>query len=157
MLAFGAGFCYSGKTIHIMKTFANSACLVLLAAWAGNAVSPAQTAPPAAAPATNATAAAARMPSRRFSGKILTVDTTAKTITLQGAAKVVVGITDKTKITRAKKPATFDVLAADQAVVGIERQDAAGLWHAETLNVGDPRQLLTEPAPKVVIAPDIKK
>jgi len=138
-----------------MKTFAKSACLVLLAAWAGNAVSSAQTNPPAAT--TNPPAAATKMTTRRFSGKILSVDIKAKTITLQGGAKAVVAITDKTKIIRAKKPATFDVLAADQAVTGIEQRDAAGNWQAETLNVGDPRQLLTEPPPKVIIAPDKKK
>ena len=106
---------------------------------------------------TNPPATATKMPSRRFSGKILSVDIKAKTITLQGGAKAVVGVTDKTKIIKAKKPATFDVLAADQAVSGIERLDASGKWLAETLDVGDPRAALDAPVPKAVIAPEKKK
>ena len=98
-----------------MKTLAKSACLVLLAAWAGSATSPAQT-PSPAAPSTNRPAAATKLPSRRFSGKILSVDSKAKTITLQGGAKIVILITDKTRIIKAKKPALFDALAAAQAV-----------------------------------------
>ena len=135
-----------------MKTFAKSACFVLLAAWAGGATSLAQTTPPAAT-TTNRPAAATKLPSRRYSGKIFSVDSKAKTITLQGGVKIVISITDKTRIIKAKKPATFDVLAADQAVTGIERLDAAGKWYAETLNVGDPRKPLDEPVPKTFVAP----
>jgi len=135
-----------------MKTFAKSACLVLLATWAGSAMSLAQTTPPAATP-TNRPAAATKLSSRRFSGKILSVDSKAKSITLQGGAKIVIVINDKTRIIKAKKPATFDVLAADQAVTGIERLDAAGKWSAETLNVGDPRQILDEPVLKTFVPP----
>jgi hypothetical protein len=116
----------------------------------------AATNPPATA-ATNPPVAATRMPSRRFAGKVLSVDAKAKTVTLQGGAKAVIRINDKTRIIKSKKPATFDVLAADQAVSGIERLDASGKWNAETLDVGDPRQVLAEPAPKVVVAPDKKK
>ena len=139
-----------------MKTIAKSACLVLLAAWAGSALSSAQTNPPAAS-APNPPAAGAKLTNRRFSGKILSVDSKAKTILLQGGAKAVIAVTDKTKIIKAKKPAAFDVLAANQEVSGIERLNADGIWQAETLNVGDPRRVLTEPAPKVVIAPDKPK
>jgi hypothetical protein len=76
---------------------------------------------------------------------------------LQAADKVGIGITDKTKIVMAKKPATFEMLAAGQVVTGLERQDASGKWLADTLNVGDQRQVLAEPPPKVVVAPEKKK
>jgi hypothetical protein len=151
MLAARGWFCYCRRTIHIMRTFSKSACLVLLAAWAGSALSSAQTNPAAAT--TNSPAAATKMPTRRFSGKILSVDVKAKTITLQGGAKAVVVITDKTRIIKAKKPAAFDALAADQAVTGIEQMVAAGIWQAETLTVGDPRGLLEAPVPKTFVAP----
>ena len=51
---------------------------------------------------------------------------------------MVIGITDKTRIIKAKKPGptTFDDLAADQEVTGIEPMDAAGKWQAETLDRG---------------------
>jgi len=139
-----------------MKTFAKTACFVLLVTCAGSAMSLAQTAPPAATTA-KPPAAAVKTLSRRFAGKILSVDAKAKTVALQGPAKVVLVLTDKSVITKVKTPATFDALAADQPVTGIERQDASGKWQVESLHVGDPRQLLTEPAPKVVIAPEKKK
>jgi hypothetical protein len=135
-----------------MNTFAKSACLVLLAAWAGSAGSSAQTTPPAAS-INNPPGPATKMPSRRFSGKILSVDLKTKTITLQGGAKAVIGVTDNTRIIKAKKPATFDVLAANQLVSGIERLNAAGIWQAESLDVGDPRELLEIPVPKTFVAP----
>ncbi len=134
-----------------MKTFAKSACFFLLAAWAGSTTSLAQTSAPAQA--TNRPAAATKLPARRFSGKILSVDSKAKSIALQGGVKIVILITDKTRIIKAKTPATFSALAAEQAVTGIERLDAAGKWYAETLNVGDPRQPLQEPVLKTFVAP----
>jgi len=144
--------CYHDKTIHIMNTFAKGACLALLAAWAGSASSMAQ-AIPSVTTATNPATPGGRLPSRRFSGKILTVDTNAKTVTLQGGANVVFGITDQTRIIKAKKPATINDLAPDQKISGIERLDASGKWQAETLDVGAPRAPLAAPVPKVVIAP----
>ena len=139
-----------GKLRMRMKTFFKCACLILLAAWAGSAASLAQTNSPSAA--TNQPAAAMKRP-LRYGGKILTVDSNAKTIMLQGEGKVVIGLTDKTKIIKDKKPATFDVLAADQAVTGLGHKDAAGKWMADTLNVGDPRQPLAEPVLKTFVAP----
>lgn len=135
-----------------MNTFAKSTCLVLLAAWAGSATSLAQPAPSATTP-TNRPATAAKKPTRRFSGKILSVDSKTMTITLQGEAKIQVGLTDKTRIIKAKKTATFDALAADQAVTGIEHLESTGKWLADTLNVGDPRQPLDEPITKTFVPP----
>ena len=152
MLALRALVWYHEKTSHIMKPFAKSACCLLLAAWAGNASSMGQALPSATA-ATNPITAGSRMPTRRFSGKILSVDTNAKTVALQGGAKAVLGITDQTKIIKAKKPATINDLAPDQAVTGIERLDASGKWLADSLDVGDSRAPLEAPVPKTVIAP----
>lgn len=152
MLALRALVCYQEKTIHIMKPFAKCACYVLLAAWAAGASALAQ-ALPSVTSATNPVAPGGRMPSRRFSGRILTVDTNAKTVALQGGANVVFGITDQTRIIKARKPATINDLAPDQEISGIERLDASGKWQAETLDVGAPRAPLAAPVPKVVIAP----
>ncbi len=136
-----------------MKTFTKTACLILLAGWSGSATTQAQTNAPAAT-TTNRPATMTKLPSRRFSGDIQSVDSKAKTITLQGGIKIVIAITDKTRIIKAKKPATFDVLAAGQAVTGIE-QLAAGKWQAQTLNVGDPRQIPDEPVGKTFV-PTVK-
>jgi hypothetical protein len=152
MLASRAMVCYHGKTSHNMNTFAKSACLALLAAWAGSVSSMGQALPSAVA-ATNPITAGGRMPSRRIAGKILSVDTNTRTVALQGGAKAVFGITDQTKIIKARKPATINDLAPDQEVSGIERLDASGNWQAETLDVGAPRAPLEAPVPKVVIAP----
>jgi hypothetical protein len=157
-----------------MKTFAKIACLVLLAAWAGGATAPAQTtlqpgvtnrapivAPPTAKPhvsgsaaITNPPAPVTRVPSKRYSGKILTVDTKTQIITLQGGEKAGIGITTNTMILKEKKKAAFDALAVGQLVSGMERRDAAGKWLAETLNVGDSRLILDEP--EVLVSPDTK-
>ena len=154
MLAARFRFCYNAGIIHNMKTFAKSACFVLLSAWAGSAICMAQANPPAAA-ATNPPAAVKKMTNRRFSGKILTVDSKAKIIYLQGDAKVGIGITDTTRIILAKKPATFDVLNAGDPVTGVEQLGSDGKWLAQTVNVGDQRQVLAEPVPKKVVAPPI--
>jgi len=132
-----------------MKTFAKTACLILLAGWSGSATAPAQTNQPAAT-TTNRPGPATKLPSRRFGGNILSVDSKAKTITLQGGIKIVIAITDKTRIIKAKKPATFDALAAGQAVTGIEQLNG-GKWQAQTLNVGDPRQIPDEPVGKTFV------
>jgi hypothetical protein len=157
-----------------MKTFANIACLVLLAAWAGGATPPAQTnlppgvtnrtpivAPPTAKPhvsgsaaITNPPAPVTRVPSKRYSGKILTVDTKTQILTLQGGEKAGIGISTNTVILKDKKKAAFDALAVGQSVSGMERRDATGKWLAETLNVGDTRLILDEP--EVLVSPDTK-
>jgi hypothetical protein len=157
MLAAPSDFCYESGTSHIMRTFAKSLFFVLLAAWAGGAICAAQDSPPANTPTAKPPAITTKMSGRRFSGVILTVDSKAKTFTLQAADKVGIGVTDKTRIVMAKKPAKFEILAAGQVVTGLERQDASGKWLADTLNVGDQRQVLAEPPPKVVIAPEKKK
>jgi hypothetical protein len=159
-----------------MKTFAKSACLILLAAWAGGTMALAQTnlppaaltnrppivaPPPAAKPhvsssaaITNPPAPVTRVPSRRYSGKILTVDAKTRIITLQGGEKAGIGITTNTMILKDKKRAAFDALAVGQSVSGMERRDATGKWQAETLNVGDTRLVLDEP--EVIVSPDSK-
>jgi hypothetical protein len=136
-----------------MKTLAKTFCFVLLAAWGGSAVAPAQTPPPA--PASTNQPATTKLPSRRFSGKIQSVDVKARTITLQGGGKVVIAITDKTRIIKARAPATFDVLATNLTVTGIEQQDPTGKWLAQTLNVGEMRQIPDEPVGKTFV-PSVK-
>ena len=137
-----------------MNTFVKTVCFVLLAAWGGSAVALAQTPPPAAG-ATNRPAATTKLPSRRYSGKIQSVDSKAKTITLQGGIKIVITITDNTRIIKAKQPATFDVLATNLTVTGIEQQDPTGKWLAQTLNVGEMRQIPDEPVGKTFV-PSVK-
>jgi len=138
-----------------MQKFVKSACLVLLAGWIGSDTSLAQTNLPA--PGSTNRPPVPRRSIRRFSGKILSVDRQAKTITLI-ESKTVIGISDKTRISKAntrlsKKPTTFDDLAADQLVTGNYHQDSDGKWQADTLVVGDPRQPLEQPVPKTFVAP----
>jgi hypothetical protein len=138
-----------------MQKLAQSACLVLLAGWIGSDMSLAQTNLPA--PGNTNRPPVERRIMRRFSGKILSVDSQAKTITLL-ESKIVIGISDKTRISKAKtikstKPSTFDDLAADQLVTGNFHQDSDGKWQADSLVVGDPRQPLEQPVPKTFVAP----
>ena len=98
-----------------------------------------------------------RVLTRRYSGKILTVDTNARVITLQGGEKAGIGITADTKIVKDKQPATLAALAVGQPVDGMERRDRAGNWQADTLNVGDTRQPAWEEEPTVIpVAADKK-
>jgi hypothetical protein len=177
MLATRRRLWYQQATFLIMKTFAKSACLVLLTAWGGVGSSLAQTnvppstnfpqlygdskanpAPNAAHPGaiTNPPSATAKPVAKRFSGKILSLDSKTKTMTLEDPSNVGIAINDQTKIIKARKTAAFADLAAGQQVVGMERQDAAGHWYAVSLNVGDPRQILDEPIPKTFIPPPPK-
>ena len=138
-----------------MQKIAKSACLILLAGWIGSDTSLAQTNLPA--PGNTNRSPVPRRSIRRFSGKILSVDSQAKTITLL-EGKIVIGISDKTIISKAKtiksaKPTTFDDLAADQLVTGMYHQDSDGKWQADTVVVGDPRQPLEQPVPKTFVAP----
>jgi hypothetical protein len=138
-----------------MQKLAQSACLVLLAGWIGSDTSPAQTNLPAPGNTNRPTVVRRNM--RRFSGKILSVDSKAKTITLM-ESKLVIGISDTTTIskantTKSRKRSTFADLAADQLVTGMYHQDSDGKWQADTLIVGDPRQPLDQPVPKTFVAP----
>ena len=138
-----------------MQRIAQSACLVLLAGWIGSATSLAQTNLPAPGNTNRPPVASRNI--RRFSGKILSVDSQAKTLTLV-ESKVVIGISGKTMISKAKtiksaKPTTFDDLAADQLVTGNYHSDSDGKWQADTVVVGDPRQPLEQPKPKTFVAP----
>jgi hypothetical protein len=162
-----------------MRTFSKSAWLVLLVALAGGVTSLAQTNPPAALGTNKSSAlvtftsrnpvsskdtitntpkpATTRVTSRRYSGKILSVDTNARVITLQGGEKAGIGIPADTKIVKDKQPATIVALAVGQSVSGMERRDRAGNWLADTLNVGDARQPAWEEEPTVIpVAADKK-
>jgi hypothetical protein len=162
-----------------MRTFSKSAWIVLLAALAGGVTSPAQTNPPAAltnskpsglltftsrnAESSKATITntpkpmTTRVTSRRYSGKILSVDTNANVITLQGGETAGIGITGNTKIVKDKQPATIAALAVGQSVSGMERRDRTGKWQADTLSVGDARQPAWEEEPTVIpVAADKK-
>jgi len=127
-----------------MKKLVRTALLIFLGAWSSYGIATAQTAPPASSD-TNKPAASSRPRTQRFSGTILSVDSKVKSITLQGANKPVVFITDKTRIIKARQAATFDVLTTNQAVTGFEQQDPSGKWIAQSLNVGDPRQIPDAP------------
>jgi hypothetical protein len=97
-----------------------------------------------------------RVPSRRYSGKLLGVDTNAHLITLQGGEKAGIGITDKTQIVKDKQMTNINALAVGMSVSGMERRDATGKWNAETLNVGDTRQPMEEEPTVIPVAANKK-
>jgi len=103
---------------------------------------------------TNPPTPVSRVPSRRYSGKILTVDSKTQIITLQGGDKAGIGVTGRTRIVKDKKPAAFADLAAGQSVSGMARRDITGKWLADTLTVGDTRQPTEEEATVIPLAAD---
>jgi hypothetical protein len=129
-----------------MKSLAVRVAVFLLAAWGCGSLLLAQTNTPAAT--NNPSSTVFKPMSKRFSGKIASVDAQAKTIALENTIKDEIQMTSRTRIIKNKQPATFDALAAGQQVTGIKRQDTNGNWMALTLTVGDPRQIPTDPGMK---------
>jgi len=133
-----------------MKSFAKRACLFLLAALAGGNLALAQT--NAAATTNKPTATAPRL-SKRFTGKIASVDAQAKSFSLERtasdpAASAPTLVNAQTTITKDKKAATFDDLAVGQAVTGAKHQDADGRWVATAVNVAVPKPPTVDPKVK---------
>ena len=122
-----------------MKTFVRNICLLFLVTGAVTNIALAQTDAPAG---TNAPRSAMRMPaSKRFSGKIASVDTNAMSFTLEGPVKdeVLVSSTTRLTLSKTRQPATFADLAVGLQVNGMKRQNASSNWVASTVLVGPPR------------------
>jgi hypothetical protein len=128
-----------------MKSFAKHACVLLLAVCACGNVMLAQTNTPAT---TNKPPAAAPRLVRRFIGKIATVNAQAKTFTVDSAPADPVLVISQTRITKDKKPATFEDLAVGQTVTGAKHQDASGTWVATTVAVAVPKPPTVDPTVK---------
>jgi hypothetical protein len=124
-----------------MKSFVKRVCVLLLASWAGGNLVMAQT----AATATNKQVATAPRLTKRYTGKIASLDAQAKTFILQGAPADPTEVTSDTKITKDKKPATFEELAVGQMVTGAKHQDADGKWVATAVNVAVPKPPTVDP------------
>jgi hypothetical protein len=120
-----------------MKNFARNSCLFLLAAGLATGAVLAQTNTPSTSTSTNRPARAPRPV--RYSGKIASLDTQAKSFILEGPAKDELLISSTTRITKAKQPATFEDLAVGQQVNGTKRMNASSNYVALTVVVGDPR------------------
>jgi hypothetical protein len=132
-----------------MKTFTKCAAQILLAAVVGSTTCLAQTAPAQPVPATT------RPAPHRFSGKVTTIDPKAKIVTIQ-PDKLLIAVTDTTKIIKLKVAAKFGDLAVGDTITGFDHKDASGNWVADSLNVGQARQVLDAPAPKTFVAPPPK-
>jgi len=131
-----------------MKSIARCAARILAFVCAGT-VALAQTAPAQPTPTTP------RPAPHRYSGKITTIDPKTKSLTIL-PDKLVINLTDTTKIVKLKAPAKFEDLMVGETVTGFDHKDAAGNWVADSLNVGPARQVLDAPAPKTFIAPPPK-
>jgi hypothetical protein len=146
-------FWYYGETDHHltgielrMKTFVRNSRLFLIAACAAAHVALAQTTAPAG---TNQPPTGSRLPaSKRFSGKIASLDPKAKSFTLEGPVKDEILTASTTTFTKNKQPATFEDLAVGQQVNGMKRPDASTNWVASRVIVGAPRQIPPEPPAK---------
>ena len=137
---------YIRLTIKNMKSFAKI-CLVLLTAVTLAAfTTQAQT--DSASSSTNKSPAAAKPKSRRCGGKIASVDSDAKTITitLANGASQTIHVTSNTKIKKDGEPGVFADAVVGEKVRASERQDDSGNWVATTVNIGEPK-------PKAAAAP----
>ncbi len=72
---------------------------------------------------------------RPFRGTIKSIETQAKTITLEGAKAQQFQIISETKLNKDGKPITFDQLAKGDRLGGRAREAANGKWDAVTINV----------------------
>ncbi|MDB6030382.1 MAG: hypothetical protein JWM16_720 [Verrucomicrobiales bacterium] len=72
-----------------------------------------------------------------FSGSVVAVDKTAKTITIGKNKLRVFQITGETKINKDKKPATLDQIVVGEMVGGSYRENADGKLEIVTLNAGE--------------------
>ena len=120
-------------------------CLILLATLT-LAVSSSQ-AQTDSTTSTNKAPAAAKSKYKSYTGKIASVDSDTKTITLQGTSKREIKINSKTKIYNDGQPATLADAAVGLHVTGRERQDADGTWVATTLRIGEPKHKAPAAAP----------
>jgi hypothetical protein len=123
-----------------MKLILKSACLFILTLCASSHVALAQT-NAATIPKTNSTP---RM-TKRFDGKIATLDKQAKTFTTETATNEVTLINAQTRILKDRKPATFEDLAVGQTVTGSKHPDASGAWVAISVSVAIPKPSTNDP------------
>jgi hypothetical protein len=114
---------------------------------------------PATPPVPAATASTNTAPRRiPFVGTVSSIDKTNKTITLEGPKKQVIRITATTKISKDKRPATFDAITVGIKVSGTRVQKEGGVLEAVTLNVRtDAAPKAAAPKAEVKVTPDTKK
>ena len=106
-----------------------------LAAYSTNAQTPAPSG------GTNAPATARPRP-KAFSGKIASVDATAKTITvtLASGTSETFQVTAKTRIRKDGSPATLDDATVGEKIRLSARKNQAGDWVAGAISIGQPRK-----------------
>jgi len=93
--------------------------------------------------------APAKPKSKRYTGKITSVDADAKTITftLANGTSQTLHITSKTRIRKDGEPATLADATAGERIYGAERKDDAGDWVAGSVNIGQPKPRPSTNAP----------
>jgi hypothetical protein len=97
---------------------------------------------------TNMPPAKPKLKSKRYAGKVDSVDSNVKTITFTSASGVTqtFHITSKTRIKNEGEPATFADVAAGLKIFGAEHKDDSGDWVATTVNIGEPKKKAAPPA-----------
>ena len=144
-----------------MKALLKS-CLVLLAALTLSAFTAnAQTdsTAPATPSTTNKPASSTKAKSKRYSGKITSVDESAKTITftLPGGTTHTVHINSKTRpMKKNGEPATLADATVGEHVSGSYHVDDSGDWIATTVNIGAAKKA-TPPPTAPASTPDTSK
>jgi Cu/Ag efflux protein CusF len=139
--------------IKIMKSF-TKVCVIVLASLT-LAVTSGHAQADATATSTNtAPPAVKKAKSKRFSGKVASVDNDSKTVTLAGATAKTVKITSKTKIYNEGQPGTLSDVTVGAHVYGQEHEDADGNMVASTLRIGEPKRRTPPPSATTPASPD---
>jgi hypothetical protein len=146
---------YIRPTMKNMKSLAKI-CLVLLTAVTLAAFTTQAQTDSSSASTNTPPPATPRPKSKRYIGKITSVDTDAPTITitLASGASQTIHITSKTRIRKDHQPATLADVAVGSKVFGAEHQDESKNWVATTLNIGEPRTTAAPAAPAAPPAAD---
>ena len=131
-----------------MKTLSQFTAIILVTVCAAT-VAFGQTTPPAP------TQAVPKPRPHRYSGKITAVDAKTKTVTID-PDKLVILLTDTTKIIKIRTTAKIEDLTVGEMVTGFDHKDPAGNWVADSLNVGQVRQVLDAPITKTFVPPTPK-
>jgi hypothetical protein len=130
-----------------MKSFAK-VCLILVTAVT-MAASTARAQADSSATSTNTPPAAKPKPKApRFNGKITSVDSDAKTITITMANGTthVLHITSDTKFKKDGEPAVMADATVGQKIRGAYKKDDSGDWVARTVDIGEPKPRTLPPS-----------
>ena len=119
----------------------------------------AQTDAPTNSASTNAPTAKPKPKVKRYTGKIVSVDADAKTITYTtaGGESKTIKLTSTVKIKKDGKPAVLADATVGLRVSGTLHEDADGNWSASTVNIGEPKPKAAVATPANPPAPDTGK